>query len=143
MVTRLGLVLLVGTSALAAGCATSRAERRADQATFRAAMHEHRAAQLEVENAQLRTAAAVQQVLFVQSLVAQVRSSSSSVAVAPVCEGAPASRPLIDAVGEPVPVLSDEPTVRDIVIRMEAVLGRPLRPQERLQVAQLLRRPRA
>lgn len=104
-------------------------------------MHEQRAARLEAENQQLRAAAAVQQFLFVQSLVAQVRAAPATASAAAVCEDAP-PKPLIDTAGQTIPVLADEPAVRDIVARMEAMIGRPLRPQERVMVGHLLRRPR-
>jgi len=49
---------------------------------------------------------------------------------------------LVDLFGQAVVVGADDATVRDILTKVEAYMRRPLTPQERQTLAQLLRRPR-
>ena len=139
------LAAAVAISATLAGCGGEAARRDAQYATFRASMHEQRAAAYQAYAEQLRAMVAVQQALLAQSLArtpvaAPPRAAATQPVAAPV--GQPSPLPLLDAAGGWVPGSSYGP-VGDIVARVEGYLGRPLSGPERTALGQILRRPRA
>jgi hypothetical protein len=149
VLSRLPAVLVVLSAALA-GCGSEAARRDAEYATFRASMHEQRAAAYAAYAEQLRAVVALQQVMLAQDLARPPAAAPAdpappprSEAPRPVAHGgaSPGPLPLLDAVGAPVPGSSYGP-VGDIVARVEAYLGRSLSGPERTALGQILRRPR-
>lgn len=138
------LSVAVALSATLAGCGGEAARRDAQYATFRASMHEQRAAAYQAYAEQLRALVTVQQAMLSQSLARPQAAPPPPPAPQPHAApaSAPSPLPLLDPAGGWVPGSSYGP-VGDIVARVEGYLGRPLSGPERTALGQILRRPRA
>jgi hypothetical protein len=138
------LAVLASAFALAGatGCTDARTQRRLDQARYQAALLEQRTAALDQQIAQLRGVVVIQQILMAQTL-AQRATPPADPRVAAGADAHPSAKPLVDLYGRNIPALTDEPALREILNRIQAIMGRPLTWQERQTLNAVIRRPRS
>lgn len=141
----------------AAGCASPRMEREVRDARAHAAVAEHRTAELDARLRAMETSMVFQQSMLGRAMAKQDATDRNIAALgdglrpaqptaAQVLSAQPTSAPpakeLVDLSGQALVVGADDATVRDILGKVEAYMGRSLTPQERQTLGQVLRRPR-
>jgi len=150
----IALAALLPLAIAVTGCASKKMERQVHDAQMRAASAEQQNAALDLRLRAMETSMMWQQSMLGRAMAKQDATDRNIAALGnglppaqPTAQNAntttpPPPKELVDLSGQAVVVGADDATVREILTKVEAYMGRSLTATERQTLGGVLRRPR-